>query len=46
MGGHQAGDLASRLVVDSQLALPATGDYVERLAQLRQCLHWLKILRC
>ena len=41
MGGHQAGDLASRLVVDSLLALPAAGDYAERLAQLRQCLHWL-----
>ena len=40
-GGHQTGDLASRLVVDSLLALPAATDYVERLAQLRQYLHWL-----
>jgi serine/threonine protein phosphatase PrpC len=41
VGGHQSGDLASRLVVDSLLALPAAGDYTERLGRLRQCLHWL-----
>ena len=41
MGGHQRGDLASRLIVDSLWALPAEGDFSQRLERLRNCLHWL-----
>lgn len=41
MGGHQAGDLASRLIVDSLRALPGEGEYTQRLERLRGCLHWI-----
>ncbi|MBH3428108.1 PP2C family protein-serine/threonine phosphatase [Pseudomonas alkylphenolica] len=39
MGGHQGGDLASRLIVDSLWALPAEGEFSQRLGRLRRCLH-------
>lgn len=41
MGGHQHGDRASRLIVESIAELPVDADYDTRLRQLRQCLHWL-----
>ena len=41
MGGHQAGDLASRLIVENLAGLPAGGDFEERLHALRACLHRL-----
>ena len=41
MGGHQAGDLASRLIVESLAELPAELDFEDRLDALRDCLHRL-----
>lgn len=41
MGGHQAGDVASRLIVASLAELPAQGDFDQQLKGIRQCLHWL-----
>ena len=41
MGGHQAGDLASRLIVESLAELPADLDFEDRLDALRDCLHRL-----
>lgn len=41
MGGHQAGDLASRLIVESLAELPAELDFEDRLDALRDCLHLL-----
>ncbi|MEE1924032.1 PP2C family serine/threonine-protein phosphatase [Pseudomonas sp. 148P] len=41
MGGHQRGDLASRMVVDSLRSLPADGCFAQRLKRLRECLHWV-----
>ena len=41
MGGHQAGDLASRLIVESLAELPAGLDFDDRLDALRDCLHRL-----
>jgi len=41
MGGHQAGDLASRLIVESLAELPADLDFEDRLDALRSCLHRL-----
>ncbi|MCY1362738.1 Protein phosphatase PrpC [compost metagenome] len=41
MGGHQCGDLASRLIVESLAELPATKGLERRLESLRQCLHRL-----
>lgn len=41
MGGHQAGDLANRLIVESLAELPAGLDFEDRLDALRDCLHRL-----
>lgn len=41
MGGHQAGDLASRLIVESLAELPTGLDFEDRLDALRDCLHRL-----
>ena len=41
MGGHQAGDLASRLIVESLAELRAGLDFEDRLDALRDCLHRL-----
>lgn len=41
MGGHQAGDLASRLIVESLAELPAGLYFEDRLDALRDCLHRL-----
>jgi serine/threonine-protein phosphatase Stp1 len=41
MGGHQGGDVASRLIVASLAELPVEDDFDERLKGIRQCLHWL-----
>ena len=41
MGGHQAGDLASRLIVESLAELPDGLDFEDRLDALRACLHRL-----
>ncbi|WP_068828720.1 PP2C family protein-serine/threonine phosphatase [Pseudomonas sp. BMS12] len=41
MGGHQAGDLASRLIVESLAELPAGLDFEDRLDAVRDCLHRL-----
>ena len=41
MGGHQGGDIASRLIVSSLAELPAEEGFEARLASVRQCLHWL-----
>ncbi|MFC6339992.1 SpoIIE family protein phosphatase [Pseudomonas sp. CCM 7891] len=41
MGGHQAGDVASQLVVKSLAALPGQGSLDERLLGVRRCLQWL-----
>lgn len=38
MGGHQAGDLASRLIVESLAELPAGLDFEDRLNAVRDCL--------
>jgi serine/threonine-protein phosphatase Stp1 len=40
MGGHQGGDIASQLIVARLADLPR-GDFNERLAAIRRCLHWL-----
>lgn len=39
MGGHQAGDLASRLIVESLAELPAGMDFEDRLDAVRDSLH-------
>lgn len=39
MGGHQAGDLASRLIVESLAELPAGLDFEDRLDAVRDSLH-------
>lgn len=41
MGGHQGGDIASRLIVASLADLPQHGDFGARMNDVRQCLHWL-----
>ncbi|MFJ3368183.1 PP2C family protein-serine/threonine phosphatase [Pseudomonas sp. NPDC086251] len=41
MGGHQGGDIASKLIVASLAELPVQDDFDERLKGIRQCLHWL-----
>lgn len=41
MGGHQAGDVASQLVVKSLAALPGQGSFEERLLGIRRCLQSL-----
>lgn len=41
MGGHQGGDIASQLIVDSLAELPVQSDFDHRLTGVRQCLHWL-----
>lgn len=41
MGGHQAGDVASQLIVASLAELPVQADFDARLTDIRQCLHWL-----
>ncbi|PWB31959.1 protein phosphatase [Pseudomonas sp. SDI] len=41
MGGHQAGDLASQMVVAGLDALTLAGSFDDQLRQVRQCLHWL-----
>lgn len=41
MGGHQNGDLASRLIVESLGELAAEGSFEQRLERLRDCLHRL-----
>lgn len=40
MGGHQAGDLASQMVVAELDQLVLDGSFDERLRQVRKCLHW------
>lgn len=41
MGGHRAGDVASRLIADSLGELPIEGGFGKRLQRLSQCLQWL-----
>ncbi|KAA0988556.1 serine/threonine-protein phosphatase [Pseudomonas sp. ANT_J12] len=41
MGGHQAGDIASQLIVASLAELPVQDDFDQRLKGIRQCLHWI-----
>lgn len=41
MGGHEAGDVASQLVVNSLAELPGQGSFDERLLNVRRCLQWL-----
>ncbi|MDE1910834.1 MAG: serine/threonine-protein phosphatase [Pseudomonas sp.] len=41
MGGHQAGDIASQLVVDGLASLPGQGSLDERVEATRRCLQWL-----
>jgi len=41
MGGHQGGDIASKLIVASLADLPVEESFAERLKAVRQCLHWL-----
>ncbi|MEG0632182.1 MAG: serine/threonine-protein phosphatase [Pseudomonas sp.] len=41
MGGHQAGDLASQMVVAGLDSLTLSGSFDDQLRQVRQCLHWL-----
>lgn len=41
MGGHQGGDIASRMIVASLADLPVHESFDQRLAGIRQCLHWL-----
>ncbi len=38
MGGHQAGDVASRAIVDALAALPATGDLEEAVTNVESAL--------
>lgn len=41
MGGHEAGDIASQLVVNSLAKLSGLGSFDERLQDIRRCLQWL-----
>lgn len=41
MGGYQAGDIASQLVVDSLASMPGQGSLDERVEATRRCLQWL-----
>lgn len=41
MGGHQGGDIASRMIVSSLAELPLQKTFDERLKGLSRCLHWL-----
>lgn len=41
MGGHQAGDVASQLIVASLAELPLQKNFDARLKGVSQCLHWL-----
>lgn len=41
MGGHQAGDIASQLIVASLAQLPLEGQLDTRLRCVRQCLQWI-----
>lgn len=41
MGGHEAGHLASQMIVEALQELELQGDFDERLNSVRRCLHWL-----
>lgn len=41
MGGHQAGDLASQMVVEALDGLALDGSFDEQVLAVRQCLHWV-----
>ncbi|MBF8781412.1 serine/threonine-protein phosphatase [Pseudomonas fulva] len=41
MGGHQAGDLASLMVVEALAGLSLAGGFDEQVREVRQCLHWV-----
>lgn len=41
MGGHQAGDVASQLIVASLADLPFQDCFEARIEAVRHCLHWL-----
>jgi hypothetical protein len=41
MGGHEAGDIASQMIVESLADLPAASSFDERVLAVRQCLHWI-----
>lgn len=41
MGGHQAGHLASQMIVQSLAELILQGTFEEQLGEVRRCLHWL-----
>lgn len=41
MGGHQAGHLASQMIVQALEELVLEGCFDEQLREVRQCLHWL-----
>lgn len=41
MGGHQAGDIASQLIVSSLAQVQWHAGFDERLKAVRLCLHWL-----
>nr|WP_314873989.1 PP2C family serine/threonine-protein phosphatase [uncultured Pseudomonas sp.] len=41
MGGHQAGDLASQMVIHALEGLTLEGSFDEQVREVRQCLHWV-----
>lgn len=41
MGGHQAGHLASQMIISGLDEMLLEGDFDAQLRQVRQCLHWL-----
>jgi len=41
MGGHQAGDLASQMVIGALDGLALEGSLNEGVLEVRQCLHWV-----